>query len=124
MKPYSMDLRRRVLSDCDAAMKAEEVAAKFSVSVSWVRRLKQRRRQSGETAPRPQRHGPRPSWEVQGYAEPLRQAFADTPDATLEEVRGRLGLRVALSTLCRACYALGLSFKKRSPAPRSRTAPT
>jgi transposase len=113
MKPYSMDLRERVLADCDAGMGTEDVATKFSVSAAWVRRLKQRRRQTGEIAPRQQRHGPLPSWQVQGYAQPLRAAVAQTPDATLEELKDRLGLAVALSTLCRACAALGLSLKKK-----------
>jgi transposase len=124
MKPYSMDLRQRVLADCDQGLATEEVAAKFSVSASWVRRLLQRRRETGETAPRTQRHGPLPSWQAQAYAEPLRAAIAQTPDATLEEVKDKLGLAVALSTLWRAAAALGLSFKKKSSAPPSRTAPT
>jgi transposase len=113
MKPYSMDLRQRVLADCDAGMTTDAVAAKYSVSESWVRRLKQRRRETGEVAPRRQRHGPRPSWQKQGYADALRAAVAAAPDATLEELGSRLGLAVALSTLWRACAALGLSFKKR-----------
>src|SRR3954469_12221443 len=113
MKPYSMDLRLRVLCDCDAGMKTKAVAAKYSVSESWVRRLKQRRREDGEVAPRPQRHGPEPSWLAQGYADGLRAAYAAPPDATLEEVKGRLRLAVAISTLWRACAAMGLSFKKK-----------
>ena len=103
MKPYSMDLRERVLADCDAGMGTEEVAAKFSVSPSWVRRLLQRRRETGEIAPREQRHGPQPSWQADGYAEPLRAAVAEQPDATLEELKDRLGLGVAVSTVWRAC---------------------
>jgi transposase len=122
MKPYSLDLRVRVLADLDAGAPPKDVAAKFSVSVAWVRRLRQRRRTSGEIEPRSQRHGPRPSWDA--YAAALRQAIADTPDATLAELRAQLGLTVALSTLWRAVAALGLSFKKRSPAPPSRTGPT
>jgi len=42
MAPYSMDLRTRVLEDCDAGVAAKEVAAKFRVSRSWVNRLLQR----------------------------------------------------------------------------------
>lgn len=124
MKPYSTDLRQRVLADCDAGMATTEVAEKFSVSASWVRRLLQRRRENGETQPRPQRHGPAPSWEADGYADALRQAVADAPDATLEELKARLGLAVAVSTLWRACAAMGFSFKKKSPEPPSRIAPT
>ncbi len=110
--PYSADLRPRILADCDKGLSAPQAAAKYAVSPAWVRRLLQRRRQTGETAPRPQRHGPAPSWHAQGYADRLRQAFRDTPDATLREVKDRLGLAVALSTLWRACAALGLGFKK------------
>ncbi len=54
MAPYSMDLRSRVLADFDAGLAAKEVAAKFRVSRSWVNRLVQRRRETGEVGPRPQ----------------------------------------------------------------------
>jgi transposase len=124
MKPYSMDLRLRVLADCDAGTKTKAVAQKYSVSQSFVRALKRRRRETGEVAPREQRHGPLPSWQAQQYAEALRAAYAETPDATLEEVKDRLRLAVAISTLWRACAALRLSFKKKSPEPPSRTGPT
>jgi transposase len=122
MKPYSMDLRQRVLADCDADLATKGVAAKYSVSRSWVRRLKQRRRATGELAPRVVTPGPKPSWHA--YADRLREAIRQTPDATLEELRDRLGLAVALSTLWRACAALGLSVKKKSPGRPSRTGPT
>ena len=46
MRAYSMDLRERVLLDSDAGMKTADVAAKYRVSGSWVRLLKQRRRHS------------------------------------------------------------------------------
>ena len=48
MRAYSMDLRERALLDSDAGMKAADVAAKYRVSGSWVRLLKQRRRETGE----------------------------------------------------------------------------
>ena len=50
MRAYSMDLRERALLDSDAGMKAADVAAKYRVSGSWVRLLKQRRRETGEVA--------------------------------------------------------------------------
>jgi len=113
MQAYSLDLRQRVLADCDAGMGTRDVAAKFSVSTAWVRRLKQQRRETGTITPRPQRHGPQPSWQTQAYTDSLRQTIQATPDATLQEIKDRLGLTVALSTLWRACAALGLSFKKK-----------
>jgi transposase len=111
-----------VLTDCDAGLTTAQVAAKYTVSPAWVRRLKQRRRETGEVAPRAARHGPKPSWD--GYADRLRDAVRRQPDATLEELRGRLGLAVALSTLWRAVAALRLTVKKKSSGRPSRAGPT
>ena len=60
VRAYSMDLRERVLRESDAGMKAAAGAVKYHVSASWVRRLKQRRRETGEVAPRQQRYGRHP----------------------------------------------------------------
>jgi transposase len=117
-----MDLRQRVLADCDAGAATAVVARKYRVSESWARRLKQRRAATGETAPRAGRAGPKPSWEA--YADRLRAAVRQAPDATLGELKAQLGLAVALSTLWRACAALGLSVKKKSPGRPNRIAPT
>ncbi|SRR5579883_1573954 len=120
MKAYSMDLRQRVLEDCDAGLTTQQVADKYRVSTAWIRRLKQRRRQSGAIAPRSARHGPKPSWDA--YSGRLGQAIRHKPDATLAELRDQLGLTVALSTLWRAVKALGLSVKKKLSTPPNRTA--
>ena len=55
MAPYSMDLRTRVLADCDAGMAPKDVAARFRVSWSWMNRLVQRRRETGEVVARQQK---------------------------------------------------------------------
>src|SRR5262249_26470939 len=65
--------------------------------------------------------GPRPSWEA--YAARLREAVRGKPDATLAELKARLGLAVAPSTLWRAGAALGLTVKKQSPRRPHRTGP-
>ena len=51
MAAYSMDLRQRVLADCDAGVKTKPVAEKYGVSRTWVRWLQQRRRETGNIAP-------------------------------------------------------------------------
>ena len=58
MRACSMDLRVRAVRDLDAGMLPDAVAEKYHVSGSWVRLLRQRRRETGEIAPRPQRYGP------------------------------------------------------------------
>jgi transposase len=122
MRAYSMDLRQRVLADCDAGLPTKAVAQKYSVSASWVRRLKQRRRQTGRVGPIDQRRGPQPGWETQ--AERIREAVRQAPDATLQEYRARFALPLSRSALARALVALGLSRKKSRTGPASRTART
>ena len=85
MRAYSMDLRERALLDSDAEMKAADVAAKYRVSGSWVRLLKQRRRETGEVAPRVQRHGRRPMLEP--HLHTLAALIAAQPDRTLAELK-------------------------------------
>jgi transposase len=54
MKTYSLDLRDRVVNACDKGDHTRvEIAALFGVSTAWVRRLLQRRRETGSAAPRP-----------------------------------------------------------------------
>ena len=118
MRAYSMDLRVRVLKDCDGGMKTAAVAAKYSVSPAWVRRLKQRRTATGEVAPRAAK--PRPP-ALAAEADRLRAAICDRPDATLAELKARLELSVSLATLWRAIRDLGLSVKKKSSGRPSRT---
>src|SRR5262249_2890587 len=122
VRAYSSDLRQRVLADCDAGMSTEHVADKYRVSASWVRRLKQRRRETGSTGAEEQRRGRAPSWVEP--AEKIAAAVRERPDDTLEEHRARLGLGLSISSLWRAMKALGLTVKKKSPGPPSRTGPT
>lgn len=122
MKTYSMDLRERVLKDCDAGVKTATVALKYSVSPAWVRRLKQRRRETGNIRAKQQRHGPVPAWIT--YGEQIREAVRQAPDATLAELRERFGLPLPRATLGRALLALGLTRKKSRCTPASKIAQT
>jgi transposase len=122
MKPYSAELRQRVLADCDDGVPNAEVAAEYRVSSSWVRRLLQRRRETGSIEPIPQRHGPLPKWEP--HAAAIAEAVRREPDATLEEHRAALGVDLSISALWRAIDATGLTVKKKRRGPPSRTAPT
>ena len=122
MRAYSMDLRERVLKDVDAGMTTSAAARKYTVSPAWVRRLKQRRAATGEVAPRQQRHGRSPAWVT--YAEAIREAVRQAPDATLDEYRGRFHLPMSRATLARALIVLGLTRKKSRSGRVSRIVPT
>lgn len=124
MEAYSLDLRQRVLAAVDAGqLRRPQIAALFAVSTSWIRRLVQRRRETGSIAPKPQRHGPPPA-----LGERQRRRLADLvrrhPDATLAELRQRLAAGVGTTTIWRELSQLGLTLKKSRSGPASRTGPT
>jgi transposase len=122
MRAYSMDLRERVFADCQAGMATPAVAAKYRVSQSWVRRLKQRQKATGSLAPRP--HSPGRPVVLAAHDARVRELVRDDPDATLAELRDRLGVRVSISALSEYLRRIELSFKKKSSGPPSRTART
>jgi transposase len=122
MKTYSEDLRQRVLKDCDAGMPTQAVAQKYAVSKAWVRRLKQRRRETGEIGPKKQRHGPIPTWVT--HADKIREAVRQAPDATLAEYSEHYGLSLPRATLARALLMLGLTRKKKRCMPANKIAQT
>ena len=66
MRAYSIDLRERVVAACDARDGTrEQIAARFSVSVAWIRRLLQRRRETGSIAPKPRGGGRAPAFDAE-----------------------------------------------------------
>jgi transposase len=110
MKPYSIDLRLRILADSDTGMRTKAVAEKYSVSESWVRRLKQRRRETGEIEPRPHTGGPKP--KLADQHDVLIELVKEQPDATLEQLQQRLHVSVSQSTIWRTLGKVGLTLKK------------
>ncbi len=94
-----MDLRLRVLRDADAGLPSDELAEKYSVSRAWVDRLKQRRRETGEVAPRKQtRWRPR---ILHAQLTELAALIRERPDRTLAELQEALRTPASLPTLCR-----------------------
>ena len=110
MRAYSMDLRELALLDSDAGMTVADVAAKYRVSGSWVRLWKQRRRETGEVAPRVQRQGRRCMPEP--HLHTLADLIAAHPDRTLAELKDALATPASVTTVWRAVRALGLTVKK------------
>lgn len=116
---YSMDLRQRVVQARDEGQTIAQVAARFSVSTSFVEKLQQRRRESGTLAPKPHAGGRQPAL-TDVHDEALRALLAAKPDTTLVELREKLGVKVHLSTLWYRLKRLGLTFKKNPESGRAR----
>ncbi len=114
--PYSKDLRLKVLAAYALGFTTKHIAETLTVSRSWARRVKQRHREHGEVQARPM-GGSSPRIDRQRLAE----LVAEQPDATLAELRERLGVRCSISGIDAALKAMNISFKKRRSMPRNRT---
>ncbi len=121
--PYPMEFRIAVASDYDLTGSSIETGETFGCSESWVRRLVQRRRQTGslEITP-PQR--PDTSKLDANDLERLGALIAAKPDMTLAELAEALDHKASVPTVWRATRKLGLRLKKRPCTPPSRTART
>jgi transposase len=115
MSPYSHDLRQRVL---DAVERGEgsirQIARRFVVSLAFVVRLLQIHRRTGSIAPKPHRGGHPPALGPEEL-ERLRELVRPQPDATLEELRPRLGVAGSTAAIGRALDKLGLPRQKKVP---------
>lgn len=116
---YSSDLRQRVIASCDEGMQTKQVAALFGVAPSWVRRLKQWRRERGSIEPRPcggseSKLGPADEAVIHAH-------FAQQPDTTIAQLHAALETDVSQITVWRQARALGYRFKKSRPTPPSST---
>ena len=114
-RPYSVDLRERVLQAQETGEGSQRVlAARFAVSVGtgcgWLGIA----RREGRRGPRAHGGGRRPL----GGADPqvLARLVAEQNDATLAQYGTRLaertGVRLSEAAICRALTRLGLSRKK------------
>lgn len=105
------------MAACDAGRPTKEVAHTFQVSPAWVRRLKQHRRERGDIIPRHGGGSRGRKFDRTRLAELVQQ----DPDATLVQLRDRLGVSVTPWAICKALQELKLTFKKSPSMPPSRT---
>ena len=83
MDAYSEDLRQRVVQACDdGILTREEIADQFQVSTAWIRRLLQRRRETGSFSALPGGRGPKPKL-TEAHLSRLSRLVEKHPDATL-----------------------------------------
>ncbi len=125
MKPYSIALREQILQAYDHGFGSQRaLAVLFGVSRTFVEKLLQRRRTTGEIAPRPHAGGRQLCCDAAILAL-VRQWVRESPDATLEELARQLqepcGLRGSVSTISRLLTRMGLPRKKSHSMPASGT---
>jgi transposase len=87
-RAYDQDLRERVFAAADTGLPVTRIAEMLFVSIAYVSKALSRRRQTGETAARPQRcHVPA---KLAGQIPALRDHVTAHPDSTIEELRAWL----------------------------------
>jgi transposase len=123
--PMSLDLRERIVRAVENGSSMRGAARRFAVSASAAIKLMRRVRETGSAAPA--RYGGHRRPLLEPYEADLAALVAATPDATLAEIqaelRHRLGIVIALSTVHHALRRIGLRHKKSPCAPPSRTGP-
>ena len=118
-----MDLRKRVLAMVDnGKLTRVEIASLFQVSTAWIRRLVQRRRETGSIEPKKGKPGPKAKLSEE-QRQRLWVLVQRDPDATLAELRQRLRVSVCLATIWYALQGLGLTYKKSRYEPASKIVP-
>lgn len=122
-KPYSEDLRERVVAAVEGGLSRRKAAALFGVGIStvvhWVRRF----RETGSVSAKPMGgdHRSRLTQERVWILERIEAA----PDLTVEELRTELkdrGVSVGYGTVWRFFAREDITFKKKRARGRARAA--
>jgi transposase len=122
-RPYSEDLRERVVGAVEGGMSRRQVASLFGVAISTVIKWVDAWRATGSVAAKPM-GGDRNS-RLKGERAWLLARIEAVPDLTLEEIRAELAARgvfVGYGTVWRFFASEGISFKKNRVRRRARAA--
>src|SRR6201995_4243139 len=102
-RPYSQDLRERVVAALEDGMSTRQAAARLSVSIAAVGEWGRLKRSQGDV--RPARQGKPPGSVLDAHREFILAALDAKPDTTLEEMVARLAaernVRVVWTTVCK-----------------------
>ena len=123
-RPYSLDLRERVVASVEGGRSCRETARLFAISVASVVKWTQRKRQTGSPAAKPMGRRNRPLILL-SEREWLLGRLAVQPDLTLRGIQAELGarrIRVSCKAIWNFLRAKQLTFKKK-PARRRAGSP-
>ena len=121
-KPYSQDLRERMVRAVLAGQSRREVARMFDVSASCMIKLMQRVDATSNC--RPRKFGGHKHYALAEQEDKVRALVAETPDLTITELWQKitaLGIRVGRSAVARFLLHLQLTFKKNPACRRAGT---
>jgi transposase len=125
MKPYSNDLRRRIVEACESGKYSQgEVAELFQVSLATVKNFLRRKRETGSADALPHAGGNKPLLDEKARLF-VQQALEQNNDLTLAELCQRVKTKhkksISRPTMSRLLQALNLPRKKSRSTPASAT---
>jgi transposase len=119
-RPYSLDLRERVVAAVTAGESCRQVARTFKVSVASVVKWSQRHRATGSAAAKPMgRRQARSLAPQRGWLLARLEASADLTLRALVAELGERGVVTSYGSVWRIVHDAGLSFKKNSVRRRA-----
>ena len=119
-RPYSLDLRERVVAAVESGRSVRDVASSFGVSVSSVVKWSQRYRATGSAAALPM--GGRRPFALAAHRAWVLSRLAEKPDLTLRALRAELaarGIVVSNYAVWHYLKAQGITFKKKPARGRA-----
>jgi len=124
-KPYSDDLRRRILEALERGEGTEsELAARFRVSYGYVKKIRRQQLRTGTVVRVPHRPGRKPKFTELIRAQ-LRSWLKQQPDLTLAELQDKLRedaqLGVSRPSLWMVLKKMGLRLKQSRSTPAKGT---
>ena len=123
-KPYSMDLRERVVSAIEGGVSTRQAGERFAIGIATAGTWARLKRATGEV--RPAKQGKPKGCVLDAHADFILGALAEAPDTTLDEMVERLREERAVTVVRTAVWKFldrrGLTHKKRPPMPASKGA--
>jgi transposase len=123
MRPYSHDLRHRIIAAKEKGESTGEVCQRFQVSRKTVQRFWKQYGRTGHC--RPKRIGGYRRSRLEKHDRQLQRWITQQADLTLAELQQRceeqLGVRIGINALWHRLDRLGLSYKKNDARRRARS---
>lgn len=120
-KPYSDDLRERVVAAIEAGHTRVKVAKLYNMALSTVGGIIKRKRETGSVSP--DKFGGYKTFTLEPHTDRVKELVAEQPDITLAEIQVRLAkekVKVSQSGIFRFLRHINLTFKKKSTRRRTR----
>lgn len=125
-KPYSLDLRERVVAAIEGGMSTRAAAARFSIGIATAGAWARLKRATGEV--RPAKQGKPKGSVLDAHTDFILDVLKKAPDTTLDEMVERLREERAVTVVRTAVWKFldrhEQTHKKRPLTPASRSAPT